>query len=72
MKNEKAVREVEVIVSSIKPLLVGKGPEMQSAVLAELVSMWITGMRPDLRATAWALWLELVNDLNPTNDPWKG
>jgi hypothetical protein len=37
--------EVESIVESIKPLLAGREPEIQSAVIADLLAMWLAGHR---------------------------
>lgn len=36
-------REVMAILGRIKPLLAGVGSEMQGAVLAELLRMWVCG-----------------------------
>jgi len=41
-KNDDFVREVVVTAESIKPLLAGKPPPVQGAVLAELTALWIT------------------------------
>lgn len=38
-----ATAEVEPIVESIKPLLAGHAPEIQSAVIAELLAIWLHG-----------------------------
>jgi hypothetical protein len=51
----------------IAPLLYGRGPELQGAVLAELVSLWLAGHPPELREEALARWLDLMHDLLPLN-----
>jgi len=64
------VHEVRRIIESIRPHLAGKPPEVQSAALAELVSLWYVGNHPELRAELWSEWLRLVADLNDMNEPW--
>lgn len=61
---------VEALVQEVKPLLAGKGPEVQSAVLADLLAMWLSGMRsPDpkeqIEFRTWAMngFQQLVWDL---------
>jgi hypothetical protein len=47
-------RESQRLVAQIKPLLAGKPPEVQSAALADLLSMWIAGhIAPVGRVTNW-------------------
>lgn len=43
MNDDNAEVEVLRIVDSIKPLLAGHGPEIQGAVCAELLSLWLAG-----------------------------
>jgi hypothetical protein len=45
--------EVLAVVDRIKPLLRGQQPELQGAVLAELLSIWLAGhvVRGDAQAT---------------------
>ena len=55
------VREVVRVVESIKPLLAGKGPPVQGAVLAELTGLWIASHRiPGDEAEQRRLWEELL------------
>jgi hypothetical protein len=35
--------EVMMLVDRIKPLLAGRGPEIQGAVLADLLATWLAG-----------------------------
>ena len=65
-------KEVERIVNAIKPLLAGHPPEVQGAVLADLLAMFLAGhvgpdadtVREDL------LWfhIDLVRQLIPVNE----
>lgn len=41
---------VLAIVDQIKPLLAGKSPELQGAVIIELTSLWLAGHPKDMRA----------------------
>lgn len=45
----------------------GRGPELQGAILAELVGMWLAGHAPDLREHAKAMWDNVVDDLTRVN-----
>jgi hypothetical protein len=57
------------IAARIKPMLKGKGPEMQGAVLAELVATWLAGHHPALRDVTLSMWLDTVKDLvSPCED----
>ena len=37
------MREIDAVVARMKPLLAGRRPELQGAILAECLSIWITG-----------------------------
>jgi len=62
----------EHIVNAISPLLRGFPPEIQGAVLADLVSMWLAGHMgpgaPELREELLAGHIELVRELIPVNE----
>lgn len=45
----KVVAEAEKLSEKIKPMLYGKGHMVQGVVLADLVSVWLAGHRPDVR-----------------------
>jgi hypothetical protein len=36
-------REITRVVEQIKPLLAGRPPEMQGAILADLLAIWLAG-----------------------------
>lgn len=60
------------LAEKIKPILGGRGPEVQGAVLAELVSLWAVGHHPAIREQIVTDWLRAVHDLMALNDDlWK-
>jgi len=74
--------EAQLLVESLRPLLAGKGEAVQSAALADLTSMWLSGMfamdgktggvdRPatdKLREMHLGLFIDTVLDLIPVNE----
>jgi hypothetical protein len=68
---------VSALVEQIEPLLHGHGPDVQSAVLADLVAMWLAGHQDlenpenaellELREQVFALWCETVRKLVAPN-----
>lgn len=68
-------RTMEDLVAQIKPLLAGRHPEVVSAVLADLVSIWLAGhVAPDSKAATEShrrelltLFFGLVTELVPIN-----
>lgn len=52
------VKKVLAIVERIKPLLAGHPPEMQGAVLANLLSIWLAGHAPQIREQVLAFHVE--------------
>ena len=63
------VRELEVmhLVEQIKPILAGKNPAMQSAVLAECLSLWLATWPKRARDDLLKGHLKLVAELLPVN-----
>ncbi len=71
-------------VAEIGPLLHGLGPDLQSAILADLVALWLAGhvifdpkdgplgverkQTDSTRELVLADWLDLVRDLVPVNE----
>jgi hypothetical protein len=51
MSNDSGVnpRDVEPLVEQIRPILGGKPPELQGAVLADLLAIFIAGHHPLIR-----------------------
>lgn len=61
--------EIQRVTDQIRPLLAGRGPDIQGAVLADLVSMWLAGHQCSaaLREEILALHVETVRALTPVN-----
>ncbi len=61
---------VQELAERIKPLLAGRSPEIQSAVLAELLSLWLAGhylMGPATIERLLELHIDLVRKFLPEN-----
>jgi hypothetical protein len=52
----------------VKPLLAGHPPEVQGAVLADLLAIWLVGHAPALREQMLALHIEMVRELIEPNE----
>jgi len=71
----KTAQEILELVEKIKPLLAHNDPQVQSAVLAELLSIWLVGFHisddreatEQLRAELLARHCELVRELTAVN-----
>jgi hypothetical protein len=63
-KPEDAMR----ISMAIRPLLAGHSPELQGAVLGDLVSLFIAGHHPQLRDMVLDQHIELVRNLVPESE----
>jgi len=63
----KQTREVIAIADKIKPLLAGRTPEIQGAVLAELLSIFLAGHAPELRPVILRHHLDAVRELTEVN-----
>jgi len=65
---------IRQLVEAISPLLAGFEPEVQSAVLADLLAMWLAGHLGERQAVAelreqlLAGHIKLVRDLIPANE----
>jgi hypothetical protein len=57
--------EAERIIKAIRPILAGHSPDVQGAVLLELLAMYIAGHAPQLREEILALHVETVRELVP-------
>jgi hypothetical protein len=65
---KKWAKTVGSISARMHPSLAGQSPEVQGAVLAELVSLWIAGHHPDLREDLLDGWIALVRALVPISE----
>jgi len=55
----------DFIVERIHPILEGRGPEAQGAILAELLATWIAGHHPKVRDKVLRLHVRFVRELVP-------
>jgi hypothetical protein len=61
--------EVELVSKQIQPLLKGRAPNVQSGVLADLLSLWLAGhWPPEAREELLGDFVELVRDLVPESE----
>jgi hypothetical protein len=60
--------EIDSLVNRIKPLLAGKDPGVQGAVLADLLSMWIAGHPDFIREEMLTQHVDAVRALVPVNE----
>jgi hypothetical protein len=75
-------RAATKLIEEMRPLLAGKGAEVQSAALADLTSMWLAGMflmdkqtgglnrraTDAMRAEALKAFIKTVRELTPVNE----
>lgn len=59
--------EVTHLVEQIKPILAGKHPGIQGAVLADCLAIWLAGHPKELRDDLLKMHLEKVAELVPVN-----
>lgn len=65
--SRKDIRKAVNIAAKIRPLLAGHGPEVQGAVLAELLSIWLAGFPPEMREDMLAMHIEHMRPLVTIN-----
>lgn len=58
----KVGHDFDALIEAIGPLLHGKGPDLQEAVLIDLVSKWVIGHHPSARASALTRHVQAVRD----------
>lgn len=71
MDNERetnVVSKAEYIVSRIKPLLAGLGPEVQGMVIADLLATYLVGHHPALREEQLAMLVDCARALVAPNE----
>ena len=65
-------KTVEAVVNAVKPLLAGYEPEIQSAVLADLLATWLAcfqgPVKDQAREDFLAGHIDLVRELVPINE----
>jgi hypothetical protein len=63
MDHERAI-EIIALCEAIKPLLGGRGPAVQSAVIAQLTAIWLAGYRNEAeRKMASGLLAEMIEGM---------
>ena len=62
------MREITEMVNKIKKHMRGKGPELQGAVLCDLLAMFLAGHHPSLRDDVLEVHLHTVRALVPVNE----
>jgi hypothetical protein len=55
--------QVNALFREMRPMLQGRHPAVQGAVVAHLAAVWIAGHNPELRADQQKLFLELITRL---------
>lgn len=63
-----SMQEVDDLVDQIKLLLQGKGPMMQGAALADIVSMFFAGHHPQIREEQIENWVETMRKMIEVNE----
>jgi len=67
-KTHRAERVSKEIAKAMHPLLKGHGPDVQGAVLADLVSVYFAGHCPASREEMIRLWIKTMRDLIPASE----
>jgi hypothetical protein len=58
--------EYEEILARLKPIIGGRAPELQSAIVAELTALWLVGHADLLRAGLFVRHMELIRNILPS------
>jgi hypothetical protein len=61
-------RRSQALVKSIRPMLAGKGSEVQGAALCDLCAIWLAGHHPDQRNEVLANFLKALVRLTVINE----
>jgi len=64
---QEVIDVARAISNKLKPMLVGQPSELQGAVLADLLSIFIVGHHPKLRKEVLDLHIEMVHQLIEVN-----
>ena len=64
----KLLETAQRLVNEIGPMLHGKGPDVQGAVLADLASMWLAGHSPAIREEVMKMHFQAIRDLIPESE----
>jgi hypothetical protein len=61
-------KRASAIVEMIKPMLADQRPDIQSAVLADLLAIWLAGHAPQVREEVLAIHLKLMRPMIAVNE----
>jgi hypothetical protein len=67
-KTKRKIAEAEKVSKVIQPMLKGRSPEVQGAVLADLLSIFLAGHAPQLREEILTLHIDMVRKLIPESE----
>lgn len=59
-------KEYEAILARLKPIIGGREPMLQSAIVAELTALWLVGHADLMRAGLFIRHMELVRNILPS------
>lgn len=62
------MKVIEAIVEAIKPHLAGHPVDLQGAVIADLMAIWLAGQPPEWREDAIEFHVDLVRQLIPVEE----
>ncbi len=67
-EKDQLMKRADRIIRRINPLLQGVGPEVQGAVLVDLVSRFFAGHHPAIREDMIEMWMKAMRGLIPVNE----
>lgn len=59
------IEQIESVLNQVRPLLAGRPPEVQGAILAELLATFIAAHHPSLREEILTIHVDIVRKLVP-------
>lgn len=65
---DQRVEQILAVADRIKPMLHGLGPDVQGAVLCELLSYWVAGHEPKMRKPVLKHFLSVLRELVEVNE----
>lgn len=68
MSDDDKARLVLEVTEAIKPLLAGKGPDVQGGIIANLAAIWLVGHAPYMREEVLQGHIKVIRDLMPLSE----
>jgi hypothetical protein len=59
------------IIDEIRPLLAGRSPMTQGAIVAELCAIWLGGHRPEIRNELLDVFIDTAVKMIALHDAWR-